>query len=88
MRSKDPNRFFQERDKRGWSQRKVAKEVGCSQTMIHMLETGKVQGADRSLATEISRVYGVDLEELFEVPESSSVAEVSSALQDAESVTV
>jgi transcriptional regulator with XRE-family HTH domain len=67
MRPKDPSRLFALRDNRDLSQRDLAERVGCSQTMIHYLETGKT-GAKKPLAQKLSKEFGVPMEELFEVP--------------------
>lgn len=67
MRLKDPTRLFALRDNHDLSQRDLAKRVGCSQAMIHYLETGQC-GAKKPLATKLSKELGIKLEDLFEVP--------------------
>ena len=58
----------QEREKRGWSLKKVAKEINITSVMVSMLESGK-----RKPSYEVL----VRLEDLFGLPHRELFAEVA-----------
>ena len=58
----------QEREKRGWSLKKVAKEINITSVMVSMLESGK-----RKPSYEVL----VRLEDLFGLPHRESFAEAA-----------
>mgnify|MGYP004528954765 CR=1 FL=1 len=58
----------QERIKRGWSQSKVAKQVGLSQSMLLKIETGK-RKPSFDVLVKLEDLFGMDYRELFNAPQ-------------------
>ncbi len=58
----------QERIKRGWSQSKVAKQVGLSQSMLLKIETGK-RKPSFDVLVKLEDLFGMDYRDLFNVPQ-------------------
>mgnify|MGYP001431407259 FL=1 len=56
------------RETKGWSQTKLAKESGLSQSFIHAIETGKKSPTMRSL-WKLSKALGVPISEIIEFKE-------------------
>jgi putative transcriptional regulator len=60
-----PNKVLIElRQKRGESQKTAAKNIGITQSMLAMLETGDRKGSD-STKMAIANYYGVSVEHIF-----------------------
>lgn len=58
------NRLRELRAERGWSQQKLAEELGVSRQTVNALETGKY-APSLPLAFRIGRVFGLKIEEIF-----------------------
>ncbi|TGY88134.1 transcriptional regulator [Marinicauda algicola] len=58
------NRLRELRAERGWSQQKLAEELGVSRQTVNALETGKY-APSLPLAFRIGRVFGLRIEEIF-----------------------
>lgn len=56
------------RETKGWSQTKLAKESGLSQSFIHAIEAGKKSPTMRSL-WKLSKALGVPISEIIEFKE-------------------
>lgn len=54
------------REAKGWSQARLANELGTRQARISDLETGRVQRIDLPLLDRLARVLGVDVAELLQ----------------------
>ncbi|MBU9788588.1 helix-turn-helix transcriptional regulator [Lentilactobacillus sp. G22-6] len=57
-------KLINERLKLGLSQSKAAKEIGISQSMLAMLESGERSGSDKT-KMKVAKFYGVDVGALF-----------------------
>lgn len=57
-------KLINERLKLGLSQSKAAKEMGISQSMLAMLESGERSGSDKT-KMKVAKFYGVDVGTLF-----------------------
>lgn len=80
MRRKDPQALKRARKRQNFTQKELALLVGCSQTMIYLLEKPGPRGIDTcsdELAKAISARLHVDVEDLFEHRESPSRRPVS-----------
>lgn len=86
MRRKDPQALKRARKRQNFTQKELALLVGCSQTMIYLLEKPGPRGVDTcsdALATAIAGRLHVDVEDLFEqrsVPSRPPVSNVQSAI--------
>lgn len=58
----------QERQRRGWSQSKVAKQLGLSQSMLLKIETGK-RKPSFDVLVKIEDLFGMDYRDLFNIPQ-------------------
>lgn len=58
------NRLRELRAERGWSQQKLADELGVSRQTVNALETGKY-APSLPLAFRIGRVFELRIEEIF-----------------------
>lgn len=54
------------REGRGWSQGRLAEEVGVSRQTINAIETGRYDPS-LTLAVHLARHFGTTVEELFDV---------------------
>lgn len=60
------NRLKVLRAERGWSQAELAMRVGVSRQTVNAVETGKFD-ASLPLALKLARVFGVQVEQIFEL---------------------
>ena len=82
MRLKNPDAIRRRRKRMRYTQRDLAALVGCSHTMIGLLETGKIKTCTRLLAEKICTRLDMDLDETFEDPQPVSMPVMSSVRSD------
>lgn len=71
MKVKDPEAIRRWRKRAGFTQTDLAGLCRCSQTTIHLLETGKLMAITEDLALLLAKRLGVPWEDLFEAREST-----------------
>ena len=74
MKVKDPEAIRRWRKRAGFTQTDLAALCRCSQTTVHLLETGKLMAITEELALTVARRLNVPWEDLFEARESSRAA--------------
>lgn len=71
MKVKDPEAIRRWRKRAGFTQTDLAGLCRCSQTTIHLLETGKLMAVTEDLALVVARRLNVPWEDLFEARENT-----------------
>lgn len=62
------------REKKGYSQRKLAKKIGISNTALSDIEKGKVQKVNIDILRKISEELDLNLEELLKISGHNNIA--------------
>ncbi|MER6531200.1 helix-turn-helix transcriptional regulator [Streptomyces sp. NPDC001508] len=78
MRLRNPDAIKRRRKRMRYTQRDLGALVGCSHTMIGLLETGKIKTCTHKLAERICNRLDMDLDDTFEVPQAVSMPKMSS----------
>lgn len=81
MRVRDREQMRRWRERRGLTQYDLAFLVGCTQSTISQLETGRMTTLSQDLALSIAKRLGFDWEDLFVACESVAVSRVTSGIQ-------
>lgn len=79
MKLRDPLALRRWRKRAGYTQSELGALCKCSQTTIHLLESGKLLAITEDLALTIARRLGVPWEDLFEARECLHVPGIASS---------
>jgi putative transcriptional regulator len=78
MRVRQPDQVRRWRKQRRYSQRELAMLCRCSQSAIHLIETGQLRNLTEDLAMNIASRLDVPWEDLFEEREAVPVPAATS----------